>query len=189
MSMQPPAPGYPPSQAYPPPGPPGRMGPPPPPPQMAGPMPVRPVAGTRPTGATVAGVALGGLALLFLVGAIMEFADIVPRGAPFSSITNVRGVFLIVMGLGAAGAAVLAFVNPDFGRVFAAAAAGAGIWEAAGGWREIMLALFDENSGIYPNEFWIRIAPVVLGGFLGILALVMLASPKISDWSVAKRGS
>ena len=36
-------------------------------------------------------------------------------------------------------------------------------------------------------EFWIRIIPPVLGGFAGILALVMLATPKVSDWSAAKR--
>jgi len=135
----------------------------------------------------VAGLVLGGLAVLFLAGAVMEFVELMPRGTPFTSVTNARGAFLVLMGLGSVAAAILAFANPDFGRVFAAAAAGAGMWEAAGWWREIALVLFDQNTGFVPDEFWIRVIPPVLGGFAGILAMVMLAGAKISDWSAAKR--
>lgn len=135
----------------------------------------------------VAGLVLGGLAVMFLAGAVMEFIELMPRGVPYASVANARGAFLVLMGLGSVGAAILAFVNPDFGRVFAAAAAGAGMWEAAGWWREIALVVFDGNTGFMPEEFWIRMVPPVLGGFAGILAMVMLAGAKISDWSVAKR--
>lgn len=189
MSMhQPGPPGYPP-----PPGPQAPY-PPPPGPPMPGPMPMpmptpTPRTGERPGTAAFAGVALIVVAVLFVVAAVMEFIEIMPRGVPYSSVVNSRGIFLALMGIGAAGAGALAFANPDFGRVFAAAAAGAGIWEAAGWWREILMVVFDGNTGIYPDEFWIRVVPPVLGGFAGILALVMLATPKISDWSAAKRRS
>ncbi|GAA4892136.1 hypothetical protein [Stackebrandtia albiflava] len=185
------------------PGPPGYPGgayPPPPPPEPGGgplpgpgmPPPVDLAAtGPKPTGrpvtAILTGLVMGGLALFFIIAAIMEFAEMVPTGVPYDSIQNIRGAYFALMGVVALVAAVLVIVNGDFGRVFAASVAGAAMWEAAEWWQYILLILFDGNTGDPSEDWWIRAVPPLLGGFSGIVALIMLAMPKFSDWSSDRR--
>lgn len=147
-----------------------------------GPLPVR-----RPIVLVIAALLLGLLVLLYVISAVAEFAQVMPSGLSYDSVANLYGLYLVLMALVSVVATMLVILSGNFGRVFAAGVAGAAMWEASVWWESILLLLFDNNTTALDEGFWLRSVAPLLGGFVGIVILILLAMPSISDWSTDKR--
>ncbi|MGH8882712.1 MAG: hypothetical protein ACRD0P_36125 [Stackebrandtia sp.] len=147
---------------------------------------------TRPAPLVMGAIAVGVIGLLLLISAIVSLLglefwlnDFTSTGTSTSLYVN--GAYSILLALVAFAAAGLALSGADLGRALAAGVAGAAIWEAAGWWQFIIAMLIDGDFAI-AHFAWIRGISAILGGFLGIAAIIMLGMPTISSYIAAKRG-
>lgn len=137
----------------------------------------------RPAMLMMGAIGCGALALFFLILAILAFLQVEGHYEfPF-----LYGGYLLLMAAAAGAAAVFSFLGTDFGRVFAAAVAGAAMWDAAGWWQSLIGPLVS-GEGIAVGHFpWIATVTSILGGFVGIGVVVVMSTPALSVYSAEKQ--
>ena len=145
-----------------------------------------PTAVKRPGVSYLAAVLLAIIGLLFAVIAVVDLVEPVSwTGTEEALITG--AVYKGVMFLVAVVAAIMVVVGLDFGRVLGAGVAGAAMWLASNAWVSVLAILMNGGFNTLPFEFFLLFLPPILAGFFGVAALLVLAAPSFSQWSVDRR--